>query len=683
MSNEYERLVVSVWLPLGINNLSALSEQIKNYLKTNQKKLRYSGWDGQVQLNDYYLTFVLRFNSRYEKLNPAILILEVRYYGWGYIEYSLTLENHEGTPKMLTPNFVNENMHSLLEKSVEIVSGTLLEHQKNFLGNVLFGNGVLSIETYLEAARDNQLHNGIMDAADDEEIRQGFRFEANQLEAITPSEILLRRESDILVKTFILSHSDSLQAPVAYDDIDGDFGAFTESLQKQYVRGRHRSSLLILKNGAEFSQDFTRLICSTNSIIRFLRFLINVMVFTRKQISLLRRALLERRGIRFGHEIPKLIEEAEQEHLQGYALYLISRIPLLEEVVEYLKEAQGKIAHWQYSAQSDIENNLQMELAQTKEYMNDLALTAIRVIGGLSDEIKSVRELIEIYDEEESYKVSTKIEGLLDAIRGIQSDIQKSSQAQTTMQKRSLETQFIQSEFARSSENRQRAGRVVTQLTGAIAVASVSATAIKNITESLSALFVNIPKWLINGTNTILPLILGVVGWSVVSNFLSQTRRYGDTIEITIPLKNQIFDENELIQKRFRDEEGNVSERHLDRLRIEGNTHRVTWEDEIIGSSRNRQLLRPSSKANALNKVFATLEYIKIGNSSFLTSLMMSAEKSQDEKSMLDLKRKIMQLAAERLHTICSKDREGNELSTGYWLEQIEQALVTNGQEAG
>lgn len=267
-------LSISLWIPLGVNNILDLSEKLDRFLNDNRESLKFISWDRNIEVNDSSLKFILYFNSR-DKNYPGIVIFKAHFYGWGLIRFYLYPKDDIFKGKTLDPGFVDANIHLLIEKSKDIIVGSLLEHQSNYLSTLLLGNSFVTAEKYLSAAKNNKLDNGIMNGASDDDIKMGLRFEIIPfIEKITKMDqkeqrefvktIILKstaalqisttqddidigkcienidvskyREKDLLVKTIVLKLTATLQPPTSYDPTDGDFNNYKE-IKTQCISG--------------------------------------------------------------------------------------------------------------------------------------------------------------------------------------------------------------------------------------------------------------------------------------------------------------------------------------------------------------------------------------------------------------------------------------------------------------
>jgi len=704
-----QHLSVSLWIPLGVNNILALSEKLDQFLKDNRESLKFISWNGNIEVNDSSLKFILHFNSP-DKNYPGTVILQAHFYGWGLIRLYLYPNDDIFKDKTLDPDFVDINMHFLIEKSKDIIVGSLLEHQSNYLSNLLLGNSFVSAEKYLSAAKNNKLDNGIMNGASDNDIKMGLRFETipfrkkiiemdhkEQKEFLktvvlkptatfqistTQDDIDISkyienidvnkyREKDLLVKTIVLKRTATLQPPTSYDPTDGDFNNYTE-IKTQCINGKHRSSLLIYEESMSISESIICQISGYNSLIRFQLFFISILKLVREEISLIRLGLLRRRGFKFAKNVPEYIISAEQMAIQGYVFYLISRMPLLEEIEKHLEEALNRLKFLSSNMPENSDEslkNITATIHQLKAYNDNLILATRRISQGLTHEVESVKNLIEIHDEESLLKVSTEVKNTLTEIKKTHDEVKQFTQQQMTMQKRSLETQFAQSEFARSGEVRMRVGRTTTQILGAVAVAGFLTTQANSLLASLIKIkqledfSIDIAKILGFNITILIPFFMFIFGWVLVGKYLSRTQKFGDIVEIIIPFNYVVLiDETRLFAETKTGKSEIKRKKRLHRLRVEGNMYRVTWEDGIeiprTKVSKLNSMIRDITKKSDTKiyiskKVIATLEYTKDKEKSELICMTMSIEKSQvDNENMEQLQIQLRDLAVKCLYEL-------------------------------
>jgi hypothetical protein len=693
MANSKQQLIVSVWLPLGINNLSSLAEKLETYLNSHQDVLRFTNPHSPIDIHDLFIQTDLRCNSSYdyEEHNPDSLALKIRYYGWGLFQFSLSLDGQETEAPTFLPNFVNKNMSFLIERVVNVLTGTLLPHQYNYCANILFGNGVITPKLWFKAVLEGKLDqatNGLDDEAKIDEIRAGFRFDP-KMKRDDSVNISNKRSHDLLVKTILLTRSITLKAPAAYDDLDGDFESFQAILQNQFVRGKHRSSLIMGDSKNVIQDELLNVIIGCNSVIRFSRYLIKIMVSVRDSLTIVRAALLAGEHIKVGVVFPDELKSAKEKfskesftkYLQLYLHYLLARIPLLNELIKYMDEAVLKVDAWFddvdiliKEGKNSFEEDFIEELRQSREYMHDLLLTASRIEQGLDHEIASVSRLIDIGDQEEILDVSKQTKFEMEGLR----DIKKFSSQQTTLLKRSLESQFIQGELVRSGEVRARVSRVMTQVAGAFTLASLLTNIFKGFIIAIATFLFGLK--IDNGSNidillnAILPFVLAIGGWFIVGNILAQTRKFGGVVELIIPLKSEEFDEKVIIEKRLADPNQPETEVDIRHMRIEENTQRVTWEDQFTLKVRRGWLagIFRGKNRDDIRGVLFTLEYTKKDGKSTLSSLSLSTEKSQvDDKSMKPIIDALISRSSKRMSEISLS------LSEGGWRKWIEEVLAS------
>ncbi|MFX1484530.1 MAG: hypothetical protein ACFFCP_15230 [Promethearchaeota archaeon] len=683
--NEHQRLILSAWLPLGINNLMRLKERIQKYLNEKQQELQLIDWDGQVQTYDLYVTFTIHFNSPYSQKEPDVLEVQTRYFGWGYIEFSLVSEKHSLRETTLDPILVNKLMEFLLGKARVIIVGTLMPHQHNYLANILVSRGdedpcgVLEAKRYLKAAIDNDLQNGIMDGASNEDILQAFRFEPRVL--AEESNVADRRNFDLFSKTLVLRYNSSLQ-PRSYDSIDQDFSEYSQVInEQQYVRGKHRSSIILWEKTPP-NGDVVMLTCSSNALIRFVRHLHRTMVTAREQLSLVRITLLEHQlMIKFEQEIPDVLKvpriddigrekvEKHLKHLQGYVQYLLARIPLLDEIVHYTIEGREKLEFCRQSVldrtnnPNNIEfingegqkrNQLEDAIFSLNEYINDLVKTSTRIQKGLSEEINSVSRLIQIYDQE----ASLTLLGILPRIENVQVETKRLTERQEFTQKRALESQFVQSELARSGEAREKTRGRLTQASGAVVFGGFISVALKSFIAGIVTLLnpgtpfqtVNDSTWL----NILLPLISTSIGWIVAGSFVARAGAYKDMVEVVFPFEPDLLEDVEKDILVFIEESLLALEknRRFHRVRLEGNTFRITWEDEVEVTVNKKLLWIPRTKRESKGAL-VTLEYRNRTNNCILESMSISMERSREYgKDVKEMRVEIIETASKRLHEV-------------------------------
>src|SRR5205823_5799513 len=116
-----------------------------------------------------------------------------------------------------------------------------------------------------------------------------------------------------------------------------------------------------------------------------------------------------------------------------------------------------------------------------------------------------------------------------------------------------------------------------------------------------------------NVLNAVLAVVWTGFGWYAVGRVLSQTKRYGDLVEILIELEGEHFEEARLLERRFAQPQRGLTARELQRFRVEGNTHRITWTDEIktIGEEGRPwwKIWGRTERREHVRQVFVTLEY--------------------------------------------------------------------------
>jgi hypothetical protein len=632
-----DKVFVSAWLPLGINNLTEAKNGLEHFLAVNTTVVPRKKEPIFLTEDDYFQCNC-EINLPVFKNDSLPLALSIRIFGWGYYEFSLALseisskELGDSSPpyEELDPSYIFQMMDYLLLNVPIILSHILLEHQNNYFFNVI-------INMFSEHRHSSLVQQTCLEH---ESLKDTFRHSISSSDDI--DSIKAKRSLDLLVKIFVIDSNNNKGRYYDYDTRDQDFGNSEMTTTTSFMQGKNRTTLLVTDNISTVVSDISY-ISSSNCIIRMLTLLENVMSTLRHHLILIRNYLVGEEEYKI--EISKILDininTLNDNDIIEYFDYLQIRAPLLNELVDYIKEAVSNCDEL-----IDVEKRKSGNYKSIGILLSHILNTVERIIKGIDHEIESIEDYISNKDETDQLSYSRETRDLI--------------KIQTNTQKRSFESQYITGEFARIAEVRAGTAKYVTQITTAVAIAGLGFNFFKAIVEPISVNYPMTGNYIAVG----IAALAGVGGFLAAGFIASQLKHKKGLIEITCDLSeinlefhqgkiNTILNDNRIyVEKLCKDNSLEVG-MVIERMRIDTNIYRTTWEDRKIYKEKGEN--EESIKRILKDKIYVTLEYEMKEKRCMIKSIMVSIEKPAENDNIDDAIIEIIEFISKRIEAINEK----------------------------